>query len=112
MKMRRGDHKTFTIIRKDKNKNVIMAKPKKMYITYKYGDENNAVFQKTLNNGIVFDENTGVYTVKIFPEDTNKLPFGKLKYDIEIIKDNDEVKTIEVGMLEILEEVTYAINEV
>ena len=81
-----------------------------MYITFKYNDENEALFQKKLDEGITFDGE--YYHVTIDPEDTNNLPFGKLIYDIEIIKENDKPKTIKVDELEITKEVTYACNEV
>lgn len=110
MQMRRGDTKKFKFQRKDKNKNIIMSMPDKMYITFKYGDEQKALFQKTLDD-IIFNETTGYYHVTINPEDTNALPFGTLKYDIEIIVAGN-VKTIYVDKLELLEEVTFASNEV
>ena len=110
MKMRRGDTKKFKFQRKDKNQNVIMVEPDKIYVTFKFGSEETPLFQKTIDN-IIFNETTGYYHVTINPEDTNNLPFGILKYDIEIIVAGN-VKTIYVGELELLEEVTFASNEV
>lgn len=110
MEMIRGDEFKFKFKRQTKNRETITDKPKQMYITFKYNDENDALFQKTLDNDIEFDGE--YYHVTINPEDTNKLPFGKLVYDIEIIKENDKPKTIIVDELEITKEVTYACNEV
>ena len=69
----------------------------------------NLYFKKTLDNVITFDSE--YYHVLIKPEDTNDLPFSKLVYDIEVINE-DKVKTIYVGELELTKEVTFACNEV
>ena len=112
MKMRRGDTKKFKFQRKAKDGNVITAKPEKMYITFKYKDEKEALFQKTFEKGITYNETTNFYHITINPEDTDKLPFTTLKYDIEVINSANEVKTIKVDELELLEEVTFKNNEV
>lgn len=112
MQMRRGDTKKFKFQRKTKNKEVITTKPEKMYITFKNNTkEKTFLFQKTFDNGITYDEDTNYYHVVIKPEDTDKLFYKNYCYDIEIIN-NGEPKTIKVDNLEILEEVTFACNEV
>lgn len=110
MQMIRGDTKKFKFQRKTKNDKVITTKPEKMYITFKSFWEDEFLFQKTFDNGITYDEQTGYYHVTIEPEDTNKLTFKSYNYDIEIIA-NGIKKTIKVGKINILEEVTYACNE-
>ena len=110
MEMIRGDEFKFKFKRQTENGETITERPKQMYITFKYNDENQALFQKKLDEGITFDGE--YYHVTINPEDTNNLPFGKLIYDIEIIKENDKPKTLKVDELEIKKEVTYACNEV
>lgn len=112
MQMVRGDTHKFKFIRKTKSGEKIMLKPEKVYVTFKYNEEREALFQKTLDNGIIFNETTGYYHVEIKPEDTNELPFGTLVYDIEIINNADEVKTLKVGTLELKKEVTFKNNEV
>ena len=109
MEMVRGDTFRFKFKRKTNNGEIIIDLPQKMYITFKYGDEKEPLFQKTLDNGITFDSE--YYHVVINPEDTNDLPFSKLAYDIEVIN-GDKVKTIYVGELELTKEVTFACNEV
>lgn len=109
MEMVRGDTFRFKFKRKTKSGETIIDLPQKMYITFKYGDEKEPLFQKKLNDGITFDSE--YYHVVINPEDTNDLPFSKLVYDVEIIN-NDEPKTIYVGELELTREVTFACNEV
>jgi hypothetical protein len=59
---------------------------------------------------IIFDNTDNYYHVTINPNDTNELQFGTYKYDIEIVTNNYK-KTIAVGTLTLLEEVTFASNE-
>ena len=110
MKIIRGDSKTFTFQRKDKNKNVITEKPDKMYLTIKQNEyEKQALIQKTFENGIRFENDT--YYVDFVPEDTDDLSFGEYVYDIEIIN-GDIVKTIKKDTFIIESEVTHKENEV
>ena len=110
MKIIRGDSKTFTFQRKDKNKNVITEKPDKMYLTIKQNEyEKQPLIQKTFDNGIRFEDDT--YYVEFKPEDTNNLNFGEYVYDIEIIN-GDIVKTIKKDTFIIDSEVTHKENEV
>lgn len=110
MRIIRGDSKTFTFQRKDKDKNVITEKPDKMYLTIKQNEfERKALIQKTFDNGIRFEEDT--YYVDFVPEDTDNLNFGEYVYDIEIIND-DVKKTIKKDMFIIESEVTHKENEV
>jgi hypothetical protein len=110
MNIIRGDYKIFTFQRKDKNKNIIVEKPDKMYITIKRNEYlKEVVIQKTFDNGITFEE--GKYRVEFLPEDTDNLSYGDYIYDIEIIND-DKPKTIKVDKFVIKAEVTYKENEV
>ena len=110
MRIIRGDSKTFTFQRKDKNKNVITEKPDKMYLTIKQNEyEKQPLIQKTFDNGIRFEDDT--YYVEFKPEDTNNLNFGEYVYDIEIIN-GDIVKTIKKDTFIIDSEVTHKENEV
>ena len=110
MRIIRGDSKTFTFQRKDKDNNVIIEKPDKMYLTIKQNEfERKALIQKTFDNGIRFEEDT--YYVDFVPEDTDDLSFGEYVYDIEIIN-GDIVKTIKKDTFVIESEVTHKENEV
>lgn len=110
MKITRGDYKTFTFQRKNKNGEVIMEEPQKMYLTIKNNSyEGKALIQKTLDDGIEFEN--GVYRVIFLPEDTDNLSFGDYIYDIEIIN-NGKPKTIKVDEFVIDKEVTHKENEV
>lgn len=110
MRIIRGDSKTFTFQRKDKDKNVITEKPDKMYLTIKQNEyEKQALIQKTFDNGIRFENDT--YYVEFKPEDTDNLNFGEYVYDIETIN-GDIVKTIKKDTFVIENEVTHKENEV
>ena len=110
MKIIRGDSKTFTFQRKDKNGEVITEKPNKMYLTIKQNEyEKQALIQKTFDDGIRFEN--GTYYVDFLPEDTDNLSFGDYIYDIEIINDG-KPKTIKVDEFVIDKEVTHKENEV
>ena len=110
MRIIRGDSKTFTFQRKDKDKNVITEKPDKMYLTIKQNEyEKQALIQKTFDNGIRFENDT--YYVEFKPEDTDNLNFGEYVYDIETIN-SDIVKTIKKDTFVIESEVTHKENEV
>lgn len=110
MRIIRGDSKTFTFQRKDKNGEVITEKPDKMYLTIKQNEyEKQALIQKKIDDGIRFEKDT--YYVDFLPEDTNSLSFGEYVYDIEIIN-GDVVKTIKKDTFVIESEVTHRENEV
>jgi hypothetical protein len=110
MRIIRGDSKTFTFQRKDKNGDVITEKPDKMYLTIKQNEyEKQVLIQKTFDNGIRFENDT--YYVEFKPEDTDNLNFGEYVYAIEIIN-GDVVKTIKKDTFVIESEVTHKENEV
>lgn len=118
MELIRGDTKTFTFRRVSRDtKEPILTKATKVYFTVKRNaTDKQPLFQKTIDD-MTFDED-GYYHFTILPEDTNDLSFGQYVYDIEVIVgDNGEYKqTISPrspkNVFEILEEVTYACNEV
>lgn len=110
MRIIRGDSKTFTFQRKNKNGEVIAEKPDKMYLTIKQNEyEKQALIQKTFDDGIIFEN--GTYYVDFLPKDTDDLSFGEYVYDIEIIN-GDIVKTIKKDTFIIDSEVTHKENEV
>ena len=109
MEFVRGDSFSFKFKRQLQTGEIITEKPAKMYFTVKYNDENEALFQKTFENGIDFDGE--YYHVKIESGDTEKLQFGEYWFDIEII-DDEKTKTLYVGKLSLTREVTFKNNEV
>lgn len=62
------------------------------------------IFQKNLENGI-YKVETGVYGVRVAPEDTQNLVAGKYYVDMQISL-NSDVFTILKGVLNIEEDVT------
>jgi hypothetical protein len=92
----------------------ITTLPQKMWITFKYTyDDTIAIFQKTLKNGIEYNEEDNYYRFQFFSEDTNELPFGIYGFDIAIINEYGEKKTLlNNGKLNILSHYTKKDNEV
>lgn len=75
------------------------------YFTCKKNPEDTTpVFQKSLTSGIS-EVSTGVYRIRVAPEDTEEVPVGKYFYDFEIGV-NDDVFTILNGILDIKQDVT------
>lgn len=110
MEITRGDYDVFKF-KRTMNGEVIETMPDKVYFTVKRSEyEDDFLFQKRLNEGIVIDKDF-IYNVEITPEDTNDLDFGDYIYDIEIVA-GDKPKTIDKGVFKITYEVTTAKNEV
>lgn len=101
--------------RKYKGGTVITTLPKKMWITFKTNTSCRvALFQKTLENGITFDENDeNYYKFQLVSDDTCDLDYGTYGFDIAIVNENNEKKTLlRNGVLEIVEHYTHKHNEV
>lgn len=108
----RGDTKVLKIQRKNKDGEVITTKPDKMFFTVKKNYHiKDYLFQKRLDEDIIYDEDENFYYITINPSDTDDKSYGSYVFDIEIITDNI-VKTIAIGTFNILKEVTFAENEV
>lgn len=106
--------KIYKFQRKNANGNVITSLPQKMWITFKndyYNSE--SVFQKTLDNGIIYSEEDNYYKFQIEKEDTEKLKIGTYGFDIAIINESGDKKTLlNNGVLELLSHYTKKENEV
>lgn len=71
-------------------------------------DDGDAVFQKTLEDGISFkkqERNKMYYVVRIAPEDTKNIEAGHYFYDMQI-ELNSDVFTILTGALKVNYEIT------
>lgn len=107
----RGDTKVLKFQRKNKD-GIIETEAKELYFTVKENsNKQNYLFQKTLDNGITFNTEDFYYRITINPSDTDNLYYGTYQYDIEV-KEDDYVKTIDLGEFVITEEVTFVGNEV
>ena len=75
------------------------------YFSCKQNPEGNTyVFQKTLGSGIT-KASTGVYKIRVAPEDTNNLSVGTYYYDFEAHID-DDVYTMAKGKLKLEQDIT------
>lgn len=112
IKIVRGDTKTIILNIYDKeDREIIVGESGQIYFTVKRdGSVKEPIIQKYIGNGIEYIENKG-YVIRINPEDTNKLSYGKYKYDIEY-KNGNYVITPIIDTFTIENEITFAINEV
>lgn len=67
-------------------------------------------FQKSLKNGTIEKLGLGDYQIKITPEDTKQMSFGRYVFDIQFSY-KDILKETFKGDFDVLEEVTYPENE-
>lgn len=113
MEIIRGDTKYFKFQRKRKHDGeIIETLPDKLYFTLKFSDtDDTALIQKTLGDGIEYNDTDKYYYLTINPSDTNNLPYGRYYYDIEVIKDNGYKQTIAIGDILITSEITFYRNE-
>lgn len=102
----------FKFQRKYDDGAVITTQPQKMWITFKKScscDE--SLFQKTLEDGITFEDN--YYKFQLNSHDTCHLAYGTYGFDIAIINEAGEKKTLlNNGELEIVKHYTKKCNEV
>ena len=98
--------------RKYEDGSVITTLPQKMWITFKRSCScDGALFQKTLEDGIIFEDN--YYKFQLLPNDTCHQPYGSYGFDIAIINEKGEKKTLlNNGELEIVKHYTKKCNEV
>lgn len=106
----RNDSLTLKFQRVDANGTVITDEADKVFFTVKQNNiTNTVVFQKTKDD---MEFNEGTYRFTILPDDTVDLPYGTYVYDLEIVNGDDYKKTISIGEFVIMDEVTFATNEV
>lgn len=100
--------------RKDIDGKIITSLPQKMWITFKDDFENiTPNFQKSLFSGISFDPQDNYYRFKIDAKDTENLALGTYGFDIAIINENGDKKTLlNDGKLKIVHHYTKKANEV
>ncbi len=106
--------KVYRFKRKNKNE-VITTLPQKMWLTFKNSCcSKECVLQKTLENGgITYSEIDNYYRFQLKSEDTCELPYGDYGFDIAIINENGEKKTLKRDcVLKIVDHYTHKCNEV
>lgn len=110
--MHRGDIHYERFIIKDPNGTDTDIDFDQIYFTVKKTPEDHPyIFQKALSEGTIDKLDIGDYQLKIEPEDTNKLPYGRYVFDINVRYQNIINESF-VGIFDVLEEVTFVENEV
>lgn len=112
IKMPKGDIRPVAFTVYDPSSTVSDVDFDEIYFTVKRDySEKNYVFQKRLTNGTIEKTGNGEYKFIIEANDTDNLRVGKYVFDIELIYGN-EIKQTSIGVLELTNEVTLAVNEV
>lgn len=75
------------------------------FFSVRAGYDGKLVFQKSIGDGIT-RMGTGLYAVRIAPEDTKDISVGQYYYDLEIGANSDKF-TVLKGILDIDHDVTY-----
>lgn len=110
--MPRGDRREISFVVRDRNGTIVLDLLDEVYVTVKKRFTDEAfLFQKRLSSGTITQTEDGVYHFTIEPDDTNGLAFGEYVFDIEIIRVGT-LKETRVGKLNIMQESTWAVNEV
>lgn len=117
----KGNSKKYKLQLLDQNDNIILfEKDIMVYFTVKEDPYSiDYVFQKRLGNGISFSEETNMYIIEIFVEDTDSLFYKDYFYDIAIVRNaglesanKKEKTTVLVGNFTVEHVATLKINEV
>ena len=107
----RGDTEVCKFKIKDKNGTELsLSNTDKLFFTVKKSPKSEEVaFQKTLTNGIELKD--GYYYVTINSDDTAELNYGDYVYDIELKTGEGVVKTLTLGVITLIDEVTFKGDE-
>lgn len=105
MQIIRGDTKRYRFKRRTMSGEVITDKANTVYFTVKKGPNCPVLIQKSLDDGITYDENTNYYYINLDSADTENLCAGVYGFDIEITA-SSFVTTVRIGKLEILSDYT------
>lgn len=109
----RGDtyNLTFSLFGAEE-KPIILSSQDKCYFTVKKDFiHEDYIFQKRYGEGITYNEQTGLYEIKIKQDDTCDLNFGSYKFDIKVKLGDEIVKTILRGALVLTNNATHRCNE-
>lgn len=109
--MPRGDIRLVRFTINDPDGSVTDIDFTEIYFTVKATARDIAyLFQKRLSTGGIYKLAQGDYQIKIEPEDTQLMTYGKYKFDIQVHY-LDEAKETFVGDFELTEEITFPENE-
>lgn len=102
----RGDTYAFRFQRKNANDEIIKTKAEKMWFSVKKSyTSSDILIQKTLDEGITFNEEDYTYHVLINSIDTRDFKYGDYVFDIQVMNE-ETVQTIAKGKFIIENEVT------
>lgn len=109
------DSEDYSFQRKNANDEIIKTLPQKMWITFKQDTDDDAevLIQKTLEDGITFNEETSTYSFYITSEESYSLDYGFYGFDIAIRNERGRKRTLKNdGVLRITDHYTDKENEV
>jgi hypothetical protein len=109
----RGDTYNLTFSLSLANGNAyILSENDKCYFTVKKDlIQEDYVFQKRNGAGIEYNEEQGLYRIKIEQEDTCDLNFGTYQFDIKVKIGDEIVKTLLKGTFVLTNNATHRCNE-
>jgi len=109
--MPRGDIRLVRFLINDPNGTATDIDFTEIYFTVKKTPTDRLYqFQKRLSDGGIIKLGLGDYQVKIEPNDTAKMFYGRYKFDVQL-QYEDQLKETFVGDFELTEEITFNENE-
>lgn len=109
--MPRGDIKLVRFLVNDRDGTRAGIEFTEIYFTVKKTTSDRRVqFQKRLSTGGIVKLGRGDYQVKIEPEDTSGMMYGRYKFDVQL-QYEDQLKETFVGEFVLTDEVTFNADE-
>ena len=89
MKVYKNTHNNFSFTRRNNKNEIITTTPQEIIFSVKENfDDENYLIQKTMTKGeISMNPTTGVWVIRLVPNDTAKLGFGNYYCDVKIINE-------------------------
>lgn len=109
----RGDTYNLTFSLSLANGNaLVLTETDKCYFTVKKEFEHEEfVLQKRHGDGITYNEEKGLYVIRLTQDDTSDLPCDRYKFDIKVKISTNIVKTLMKGTLVLTNNATHRCNE-
>lgn len=109
MKVYKNTHNNFSFTRRNNKNEVITTTPQEIIFSVKenFDDENYLIQKKMTEGDISMNPTTGEWTIRLIPNDTARLAFGRYYCDVKIINEYGLSSIIVAPQVfEILETVT------
>jgi len=112
IKLPKQDYLLFSVSLKENGENIKLNDNDLMFMTVRqYATDKDYIFQKSLGNGITFNEGTKKYEIEINSEDTKNMNMTyKYGYDITIYYNGNKPKQKVIGEIAIGKK--FTLNEV